>query len=264
MSITYWTLAMIFTFLSIDLFAQTVINTEALRLQEEEGKFKGLLDASFGMTRNKAGLSINPEIDLRGEWNFEQTRWIALGGYELNRFTDLNLDGSGARNFTNRSFAHLRYNRSLSKVVTWEVFSQTQHDEIQEIDLRTLLGTGLRLTLVEEEIGYLYLGGAYMFEYEASSSIDIRKIYERNNRVSTYVSLGFRFNESVNISHTTYFQPNLEAFDDHRFSSITDIKAAIIGGFGMQISFEILYDSRPPITVPNTMYDFDFGLILNF
>ncbi len=242
---------------------QTVINTEELRLQTSPEKVVGLLDLNFGLTRNKAGLSIKPRADLRLEWRGDRQKLILLGGYQLVRFTNLGTPGALPSNFTNRGFGHLRFNRSLSDKVTWESFAQWQFDEIQEIDDRVLLGAGPRLQLAQADSLFAFLGVLYMYEYEKTSADPALAVREWNHRLSAYLSLGVNFNAYVGLNNTTYLQPNLQGGGDFRISSISRLTTALTQAVSFLVAFELVYDSRPPETVPNEMYDLRAGIAIN-
>ncbi len=241
-----------------------IVNTEELRFNVEDEKIVGLIDLDFGLTRNKAGMSIRPGLDVRLELKNPKSRWIALGGYNLTRFTNLKTPGSLPTNFTNRGFAHLRYNYDLSPKVTLEAFSQYQFDEIQEIDKRFLNGIGPRLQLAQTDSAFLYIGALYMYEYEETSDQPEEIIYNNDNRLSTYISFGYQFNEYVNISNVTYFQPNLSDWADYRITSNLALSAGLNQWLAFRISFNLVYDNRPPLTVPPAMYDLSTGFSFRF
>lgn len=241
-----------------------IVNTEELRFNVEDEKIVGLIDLDFGLTRNKAGMSIRPGLDVRLELKNPKSRWIALGGYNLTRFTNLKTPGSLPSNFTNRGFAHLRYNYDLSSKVTIEAFSQYQFDEIQEIDKRFLNGFGPRLQLAQTDSAFLYIGALYMYEYEETSDQPEEIIYNNDNRLSTYISFGYQFNEYVNISNVTYFQPNLSDWADYRITSNLALSAGLNQWLAFRISFNLVYDNRPPVTVPPAMYDLSTGFSFRF
>ena len=256
-------LAIIIAFLPIFLSAQ-IVNTEELRFNASDKKVVGLIDMDLGLNRNKAGMSIRAGLDLRLELNNEQSRWMFLGGYRLTRFTNLNNPGSLPTNFLNRGFAHLRYNKNLSDKTTLEVFSQYQFDEIQEIDRRILHGIGPRFELIATDSAHLHIGALYMYEYEETSEDPEQLVYNKDHRLSSYVSFGFQFNEFVSLTNVTYFQPNLSKLNDYRLTTNLLLNAAFSKWVGFKVSINLVYDNQPPLTVPNAMYDLSTGLYFRF
>ncbi len=242
-----------------------IVNTEELRFNvEEDQKFVGAINLNFGLSRNKAGMSIRPGADLRMELKSGKSRWMALGGYNLTRFTNLNTPGSLPTNFNNRGFAHLRYNIELSPKITMEFFSQYQFDEIQEIDLRLLNGFGPRIQFFQTDSAYLYFGALYMYEHEKTSANPEDLVFNKDNRLSSYLSFGIQFNEFVNLSNVTYFQPNLSDFDDYRVTMKFLFSAGLNKWMAYQMAFNLVYDNRPPETVPPTMFDLSTGFSFRF
>jgi len=256
-------LALLFILPPIFITAQ-IVNTEELRFNIKDQNFVGQIDLNFGLTRNKAGMSIRPGADIRLELKSGKNRWIGLGGYNLSRFTNLNTPGSLPTNFTNRGFGHLRYNYDLSSTITLEVFSQIQFDEIQEIDIRWLNGFGPRLRIAQTDSAHLYLGALYMYEYEETSADPEDIIYNNDGRLSTYVSFGYQFNERVSLSNVTYFQPNLSDFDDYRITLKLVLSAGLSEWMAFNMTYNLVYDNRPPLTVPPAMYDLTTGLSFSF
>jgi hypothetical protein len=261
----------LFTFcLLIVLFAarpatgQTVINTEALRLEADTQRVQGSLALNLGMSRNKAGRFFRPGIDGRLELRTGQNRFMVLGGYALTRFTDIDEPGAPVTIFNERGFGHLRFNRTLSGRVTWEAFGQYQFDQVQEIDRRILIGTGPRLRITETESGFLFGGLQYMYEYEETSAVEGDIVYNKHNRLSAYISGGSTFNEHVSGNLTVYYQPRPDRWSDYRVSATGNLTAKLTGGFGFSLNVNYVYDARPPVSVPTVMYDFGAGLTFNW
>jgi len=243
---------------------QTVINTEALRLEADTQTVRGTLSVNLGMSRNKAGRFFRPGFNGRLEIQSNANRFMILGGYALTRFTNADEPGEPVTIFNDRGFGHLRFNRTISDRVTWEAFGQYQFDLVQEIERRILLGTGPRFRISETATGFLFGGLQYMFEYEETSAEEEAIIYNKHHRLSTYLSGGTTFNEHVSGNLTVYFQPRPDRWSDYRISAAGSLTAKLSGGFGFSLNANYVYDARPPITVPTVMYDFGAGLTFNW
>ncbi len=257
-------LFLLFAFFAAPEAGAQVVNTEKLRLQDSQSTWVGDADLSFGLTRNKAGQTLALGANGRVEHLRGRSRWMALAGYGLTQF--LNVDDSEAvpKNFRNNYFGHLRYNYRFSDRLTLEAFSQGQYDEIQEIDVRLLNGLGPRLRLARTDSTHLYFGLLYMYEYEETSEFEDRIVFNKDHRLSSYLSGGFRINDNLVVDHVTYFQPNLRDFGDFRISSETSISVAITNKLSFDTYFQLIYDAQPPETVPETMYMLRNGLNLSF
>lgn len=66
------------------------------------------------------------------------------------------------QHFVNEGFQHLRYNNSLRKKLTFEIFAQAQFNEQLKLKLRALAGTGLRFTLINKAKAKTFLGTSIM------------------------------------------------------------------------------------------------------
>lgn len=254
----YFILPVIIALTSIQLSAQTVINTEDLRLDGSDQSFVGLINFNFGMNENKAGRFLKPNANLRLEWIQENHKIMLLGGYRLTRFVPINDPDSAPRNFNSQGFSHLRFNQEINKKVVWEVFSQAQFDNVQEIDQRYLLGTGPRFELLETDSASLYLGTLYMYEYEETSAES--KVFNKHHRLSMYLNAGWQFNANTGMNNTTYFQPRPDVLSDFRIASVTQFFTRLSKNLSFNVNLDFVYDSRPPETVPLRMYNLTAGI----
>lgn len=252
----------LFVIFPILMIAQ-VVNTEKLRLTGKEKDFQTVADFNFGLSRNKAGQTLRLGTQARLEYERKKSKWMLLGAYNLTQFLNVDDPDAVPKNFANNAFGHLRYNRKVNKWLTWEAFTQGQWDEIQEIDIRYLIGTGPRFRVKETEESHLFLGALYMLEYEETSPEELNNI-NKDQRLSTYLSAAWLVNEMISINHVTYFQPNLADFNDFRISSETNLSVKINDYVALKTYFQFIYDSRPPITVPESMYVLTNGLSVHF
>ena len=229
---TFW-LPILFVMVGwIDVLAQTVINTEALRLTADTQRIQGTLGFDFGMSRNKSGRFLRPGLRTRIEFHPKASRYMFLAEYAMTAFTDIEAEGQPKQLFNNRGFAHFRYNRDLNSYITWEAFTQYQFDLVQEIDRRILIGTGCRWTLANKSEYFMFLGSLYMYEYEESSAEEDMVIYYKHHRLSNYVSAGCSFNDHVQVTVTTYYQPRIDRWSDCRNSLVSSIQVKLTDAVG--------------------------------
>ncbi len=172
----------------------------------------------------------------------------------------------GDRVFKNRAFLHLRYNYELTRPVIAEAFGQLEEDAFTRLQLRTLLGAGVRLRLVETDAAGLYLGSSVMLEHER---LDPAKVIVHPDRVtaprwSNYVSLQFMFGEKVSLVNTLYMQPRFDAFDDYRILDEAEFSILITEHLGITIAFYLRHDSLPPDGVESLDVSLRNGFSLSF
>lgn len=259
-------------FLIYSFLPAQVVNTEKLRLSNTGKSLVGEIDVNFGLSRNKAGQTVRFGGLGRLELLKAKSKWMLLSGFGLTQFRNVDEPGSAPKNFSNNGFAHLRYNFEVNDWITWEAFTQAQYDEIQEVDLRTLTGTGPRFKLIQNDSSHLFWGALYMYEYENNSvettgpNGEFTQLigYERNHRLSTYLSGGINVTRYFSINHVTYFQPRLDQWSDFRISSETTLTVKLTNRISLKSYFQFIFDDRPPATVPRTMYNFTNGLSASF
>lgn len=246
------------------LLSAQVVNTEKMRINRSESGVTGEIDLSLGLTRNKAGQTVRLGAGSRLEWLRTKSRWLVLGGYNLSEFRDVEGNGSASRVLLNNGFGHLRYNRDLNQTITWEAFIQTQFDKVQAVRVRQLAGSGPRLQLVREDSLTLFLGLLYMYEYEETSEqVDI--VYNRDHRMSSYLSIGFQPTSYLSVNHVGYFQPNLRDFhNDFRITSETTLDVRLSSKLNLRTYFQFIYDEKPPAGIPRTMYVLTNGVSWRF
>lgn len=169
--------------------------------------------------------------------------------------------------FIERVFSHLRYQLRASDLVTWEVFVQVSTARFKRLTLRTLVGTGPRWDVVREDSGTLSIGTAYMFEHETlnhSTFADSDRV-DDNHRLSLYVTGRVALDDRLTLTHTTYYQPRLDAFAaDFRLYSITNLSISLVKQLALTLGFELGYDSEPPTDVAELDTTLTFGISWGF
>lgn len=251
-------------FWSATAFTQ-IVNIESLRMNGRDKKLSGIVDLDFAVRKNKAGQTVVVGTDVGAQWNLgDRHRLIFLSGYHLTQFNDSDDPTAPSRNFNNQAFAHLRYNFDLSKSIALEAYSQTQWDEIQEIDIRMLNGAGLRFQLLQTDTASFYFGLSYMLEYEETSEDPENITVNEHQRLSSYVSGQLGLNPFLNFNYVLYFQPRPAELADFRLSSNVGLSIRLTSKVNFTTSASLLFDSRPPITVPKTQYFLSNGIRMAF
>ncbi|MEN0004964.1 MAG: DUF481 domain-containing protein [Bacteroidota bacterium] len=239
-----------------------VVNTEKLRRTTNK-KWVTELDANVGLTRNRAGQTVRVGIMSRLEYQREQSGWMLLGSYDLTQFDDIDDPDGEISTFVNRSLGHLRYNYITTDWLTMEAFSQVQFNEVQEIKVRVLHGLGPRFQLIRNDSLQLFLGSLYMYEYEETDETEVL-VFNKDHRLSSYLSCGVQLKSYLILNHVTYYQPNLQNWSDYRISTETSISVQVNKHIALSVGFELVYDTVPPLTVPRAMYSLRNGITATF
>ena len=175
---------------------------------------------------------------------------------------DINFEKYDGNSIISNSIQHLRYNYKIKPKFSWEVFTQTQFNSISKIDIRFLFGSGPRFKLSSSERYKVYLGSLIMYEYDKSTE-EIPTI-NKDYRLSSYLSLSFYPSDDLSIISTTYYQPQINKFNDYRISSESSIAFNVFKNVAFKSTFKIYYDEFPVIEIPKTQYSFTNGLVYSF
>ncbi|MGM0576800.1 MAG: DUF481 domain-containing protein [Myxococcota bacterium] len=157
--------------------------------------------------------------------------------------------------FLESLFSHLRWQVELGPTWTWETYAQVASDEFKRLAFRGLAGAGPRLTLLDGPDVSAAVAVSYMFEREALNEGDLAdsEDTENNHRMSSYLTATISLAPHLSVVHTTYYQPLLTDFSgDFRVSSDTSLSVGVSETLSIAVTFNVAYDSAPPIGVEGT------------
>lgn len=231
------------------------VNTEKLRTSKDGTTAS--IDASVSLRKGNSDL-FDVASGLRIDHRHGKTYTFFVGqiAYGTNNNTT----------YSNTSFAHARFNRSLTTVLTGEVYGQLQRDGFTLLELRTLLGVGGRLAYFESEELRLYQGSSVMYEHErldeSRSGDHAARI--RTARWSNYVSLVGRPSDAVTLNFTVYIQPRFDDFGDVRLVNDSAIEISLSDRLSYTTTLSLRHDSRPPGSIKPTDILIRNGLKIKF
>jgi putative salt-induced outer membrane protein YdiY len=137
----------------------------------------------------------------------------------------------------------LRYERNITERVFGYGFTDLEHNDLQDLALRLVLGGGLGYRAIRSERTKLdFLGGAdWNREYFQG---------ENNNRSSAELQLGqtlsHSFNKRLSLKEQFFVFPNLTEGGDYRLNFDTALVTSITKGVGWQLTLSDRYLSNPP------------------
>lgn len=199
-------------------------------MQTDSIRFVLTSDLLFGYTNNNGEyiLQIGSNLSTQVKSKDLKKIFFFIG--------NLNLIRSNDQDFQNSWFLHARYNQKLSELIRLEAFVQNQNNKKLTINSRNLLGLGLRIKLLSNNLTTIYFGNSYMYEIEETKALD-QKFY--NHRNSSYLSLNQDFSKiNLTITGTLYFQPLYRTISNHRI--LSQLKAEL--PLTKKISFAALYN----------------------
>ncbi len=242
---------LVFILLSGFAFTSTaqIVNIEKSRLDKKEG-WIGNIDFNLNFTKNTRQIW---QLNNRTGAQYNKGKHVLLF------LADMGMIQSDNEQLLSRGFEHVRYNYLMGKKQKFalEAFEQVQYNKIQKIKLRVLVGGGARYSFIKSDTNNLFIGTTPMYEYE--ELIDNATI-ERRVRLSNYFSFGFRLWKKVTVSSITYYQPDVVNFSDYRLSNESSLSIGVTDRLSFKVLYNLLYDSKPPIEVPNIIYSLSNGI----
>ncbi|HRO75879.1 MAG TPA: DUF481 domain-containing protein [Crocinitomicaceae bacterium] len=274
----------------ITLFAQ-VVNIENRRLGDGTYGFSGAIDMSFAAQKQKDVLmsfNFRPMVQYKFNWREKKQTpdttailsndTTAIDSVEIPKkadykhlillINDLTYAGAKGVTYSNFGMTHLRYSYRIGySNWEWESFTQVQYNKMLLQRVRYILGTGLRVKLMDlkpKEGGYdklqarLFGGTALFYEYEDIDYTDRPNVHENTLRWSTYLAAYLNF-KHFEFSSTTYIQPNLIRFKDVKFSGEYSVLFRVTEPFSIRFSLSHYLDALPPETVTKMTYSLRVG-----
>lgn len=150
---------------------------------------------------------------------------------------------TGDTPFLSRTFEHVRYRVEALEWVAGEVFVQHEYDAFRRLQLRALLGVGVRLQILDEKEAGLALGIAVMVEHE---EITDGGPPATDPRASTYALGRLRLAERVVLTETLYYQPKLTGFTDLRLLNQSALVVEATKSFSISFGLNLSWDTAPP------------------
>ena len=237
----------ILTLISFIIFSTTlesqIVDIETSRKEDLIGTKLSLnigFDGSSG-TVDRTNYSIGTRFDFNNEvWN----RFLIFNYSRREKDERINEDNT---------FLHLRFARKISSLIAAEFFIQMNEKPLEKIEERNLIGIGLRLSPIKN----LRLGVGLFDENEKRINLD-----ERNTvRANTYLNYLFNISNNTSINTLIYFQPDVEDFSEIRSLLRLSLKVKATDNFFININYEYVHDSSPPIGTDkkNSKYGFKIG-----
>lgn len=223
----------------------------------------------------KNGLHTNLELASNGV-SGTTTSNSTLGGlfseWKHGKYTDFLLmqyaygQSNGQIN-NNRAFAHIRHRVQLSDRWGVEGFAQAMRDPVTRMRARSLLGGGVRWTLLERDdasAAYLGFGAFYEHEQRSPKAGTTDALNTRLWRNNTYLVLKRKLNEHLSVYSVTYYQPALSDMGNYRVLENAAGSVKLYKNLNLKLSTSVYYDSRPPQGVKRTYVLYSTGITVDF
>lgn len=242
--------------LCLPLSAFGQVNTERMRALDVEG-WRTTLGGDVAVQSGNVDLF---EIGVNARIDYRHARHYAFSTGELRYGTKDDAP------FRDRTFGHLRYNHRLVPSLTAEAFAQLERDGFARLQLRTLVGAGLRVQYLDTEKIRIFQGTTPMYEHEnlEADGLATHAATTSTVRWSNYLNVRLRFTDTTHLITTVYVQPRLDAFADVRVLQQTTLGVDVTEHVRLTAELNLNYDSRPPTEVEDLDLSLRNGLRMSF
>ena len=238
--------------------AQAIVNIESLRAGDAQPGYSGAVNLSVdGQSGNTDKLGINAGARL--QWHGGAVTNFAILRYGYG-------ETSGVQD-TNKLFTHARHILQVTDTTAYEGFIQAERNVFNRLSFRGLIGGGVRLKLAEiPKVKSLHLGlGGFYSRETLEKRAGLTDSGSQNIwRFSTYLNYVQRFNDSVRVLSTTYYQPAVDDFSDYRLMEEATLSVKMNDSLSLNVSLDLSHDSKPPQTVKKTDTIYSTGIEYSF
>jgi hypothetical protein len=226
-----------------------IVNIESARMQSDTTGWMGGAGASFSIAKNTRKI-FSADMDVHLQYKTQKDLWLILANHGFLK--------AGSEKYVSHGLIHLRYNTKVNPWLRWEIFAQWQNNLITQIDSRYLVGTGPRFKIFSTKVFRLYAASLMMYEREKERTTPVVKHSDMRN--SSYVSFTITPEDHFEIISTTYYQPLLKNFSDHRILNQIVLRTKLGKHFKVSMRWSYLHDRFPAGSAPRTTYSFGSGL----
>ncbi len=230
------------------------VNIETLRGGEDKSGFDSTLAYSFYEASGNTEIE-SRKASLRTDYRSKSFDAFLVVSEKRGKKSD--------SLYMDKGFAHLRLMVPIRASVISEVFIQKEYNDFTLLLDRRLGGGGLRFALLKDKGNYsVHLGLGAMREREVLNLTP--NITTRYTRLTNYLSMKFKINETLTFSGTGYYQPRSDKSEDYRI--------LFDGGFTFKISKHLYFalevnhrrDSLPPLGVEKDDTEITNSIKVNF
>ncbi|TNE32829.1 DUF481 domain-containing protein [bacterium] len=232
----------IILFLICNLTIYSQVNTEAYRNDGIKKGFKSRFDLLLGLNAGNSEY-LSGEGKLRVDYVADEFRTFLTGEIAYKK--------GNQEVISNKGFLHGRLIYTNNQSLQPELFLQKEYNEFVLLLDRNLAGLGLRYALsntdfvVDSSVGIkAYLGVGAMYEMEKINTQP--KFTTEIIRSTNYLTIAWKPTEKFLLNSVTYFQVNVNRFNDHRILNESQLQFKITDALSFIFSVSYRFDKEPP------------------
>jgi hypothetical protein len=179
----------------------------------------------------------------------------------INYFTSSSDDGA----FISTGYSHFRLNWLRKKNLSYETYSQVQYDKGRNMQLRFLVGGGIRYRLTDSDETLVVIGTGIMQEHEEWQVPDMEETIVTRNiwKNSTYVNGTFQLADPLKLDVIVYYQGGYDEKSDlfrNRINGDMQLTIQISNRLSFLAIFSGQYEDEPIIPINKFIYSFKNGI----
>jgi Protein of unknown function, DUF481 len=192
----------------------------------------------------------------------ENTAYIFVGSIDYFK--------SGNTQPFSTGYGHVRVNFFRKKVVSLEMYAQMQYDEVRRMRLRSLVGTGARVTAMDKPNVDIHIGSGIMYEIERWRAVegDPTSEFQKNiPKASSYVGIEFILSNNSHLTLWGLHQVGVDGEDDlfrTRYAGEATLNFYITKRLTWTNRFSYFYDAQPVIPINQAYFQLTNGLQIKF
>lgn len=166
-------------------------------------------------------------------------------------------------------YAHVRVDLNRKKKLSPELYTQFNFDHSRHLQLRYLVGAGLKYRLVDREEIEFDIGSGFFFEHEKWKDLVIQDVFITNDMIksSSYFKSNIELADHVNLAFITFYQVGYDKEIDsfrNRVSAQVQLEFEISRHFRFMIEGIVHHEDKPVIPINKTIYGIKNGLRYKF
>jgi len=242
----------LFLFLIITIQLHAFLGIKPLNINEKKG-----INGNLGLSaKYSQGNTDKKQINLSADTKYyaKDKIYFILVNYSFGE--------SNSVRDTNKGLVHLRYLKKLNSIFDYEIFSQVEFNEFQDLKLRSVTGVNLRnkVNLFKS----FYIGYGLMYSYMKPKEITYFNKIRKDIVANLYLSMTEDITKNLNFNYLGYYQPIINNLNDFRVSQVFQFDNKINKKFMIRVEAIYQYNESPYYGIEKEDFSTNIGLIYRF